>query len=92
MSLLIGWVVADVAKRIGGHRISSIEVCWIVQLLRDIVCIVTGRESEREVLFEAKALCRSISGVGAFSFDEKGSAEGEVADYQQGALRGDVQK
>ena len=40
------------------------------QLLRGIVCRVTGRGIEREVSCEEKELCRSISGAGALSFDE----------------------
>ena len=59
-------------------------MCWRVQLLRDIVCITIGTESELEVLIEAKALCRSISGVGASSFDGRRSAKEEEADCQHG--------
>ena len=67
-------------------------MCWIVMLLRDIVCIMIGGESEQEVWFEAKGPCRSISGLGAFSFDGRGSAVPEVADYQHGSFRSNVQK
>ena len=44
---------------------------------RDIVCIVIGRVFEREVLFAAKGLCRSISGAGASSSDAGSNEEEE---------------